>query len=162
MAAPVLTQRALNRATLARQLLLERSDLTPVKAIEKLAGMQAQAPLSPYVGLWTRLRHFEAEQLADLMRRRKVVRASLMRVTVHLVTARDALAWRALLTRVAEGGWRGSQWSKQIGSADPAEVLAAARKLIDVEAIGRTDLGLLLSQQFPDADPYALGGTALY
>jgi hypothetical protein len=162
MAAPVLTQRALNRATLSRQLLLERSDLTAVKAIERLAGMQAQAPLSPYVGLWTRLRDFEPEQLADLMRRRKVVRSSLMRVTVHLVTARDALAWRALLTRVAEGGWRGSQWSKQIGSADPADVLAAARELIDVEAIGRTDLGILLAQRFPDADPYALGGTALY
>jgi Winged helix DNA-binding domain len=162
MATPVLTLRALNRATLSRQLLLERSDLKPIKAIERLAGMQAQAPLSPYVGLWTRLHDFEPEQLADLMRRRKVVRASLMRVTIHLVSARDALAWRALLTRVAEGGWRGSQWSKQIGDADPAEVLAAARQLIDVDAIGRTDLGLLLAQRFPQADPYALGGTVMY
>jgi Winged helix DNA-binding domain len=162
MAAPVLTLRALNRATLSRQLLLERSDLSALKAIERLAGMQAQAPLSPYVGLWTRLRDFEPEQLADLMRRRKVVRASLMRVTIHLVSARDALAWRTLLTRVAEGGWRGSQWSKQIGDADPAEVLTAVRELIDVEAIGRTDLGLLLAQRFPQADPFALGGTAMY
>jgi hypothetical protein len=143
-------------------MLLERVDLTPSKAVERLAGMQAQAPLSPYVGLWTRLNGFEAEQLADLMRRRAVVRATLMRVTVHLVTARDALAWRPILQRVADGGWRGSQWSKQIGTAKPAAVLAAARELIDVEPVGRTELGNVLGQRFPDADPYALGGTVMY
>jgi Winged helix DNA-binding domain len=161
-APPVLSRRALGRATLARQLLLERSDLPPVRAIERLAGMQAQAPLSPYVGLWTRLHGFEAQQLADLLRRRTVVRATLMRVTVHLVTARDALAWRPILQQVADGGWRGSQWSKQIGTADPAAVLAAAREWIDVDAVGRTELGNLLGQRFPDADPYALGGTVMY
>jgi hypothetical protein len=143
-------------------MLLERVDLTPANAVERLAGMQAQAPLSPYVGLWTRLNGFEAEQLADLRRRRAVVRATLMRVTVHLVTARDALAWRPILQRVADGGWRGSQWSKQIGTAKPAAVLAAARELIDVEPVGRTELGNVLGQRFPDADPYALGGTVMY
>src|SRR5580765_3041023 len=113
-------------------MLLERATVSPTAAIERLAGLQAQAPLSPYVGLWTRLQDFETDQLADLMRRRQVVRASLMRVTIHLVTARDALAWRPPLQRVAEGGWRGSQWSKQIGTADPHQVLSAARELIDV------------------------------
>jgi hypothetical protein len=161
-APPLLTRRALNRATLARQLLLERAQLPAPRAIERLAGLQAQAPLSPYVGLWTRLQAFQAEELADLMRRRAVVRATLMRVTVHLVTARDALAWRPILQRVADGGWRGSQWSKQIGTAQPSAVLAAARELIDVEAVGRTELGNLLAQRFPDADPYALGGTVMY
>ena len=158
----VLSRRALNRATLARQMLLDRVDLPALRAIERLAGMQAQAPLSPYVGLWTRLRGFEAEELADLMRRRKLVRASLMRVTVHLVSARDALAWRPILQRVAEGGWRGSQWSKQIGTAHAEDVLKAARELIDVDAVGRTELGKLLAQRFPDADAYALGGTVMY
>jgi hypothetical protein len=162
MAPTVLSQRALGRATLARQMLLERQDVTPTTAIERLAGMQAQAPLSPYVGLWTRLRDFEPEQLADLMRRRKVVRASLMRVTIHLVTARDALAWRPIIQRVAEGGWRGSQWSKQIGSATPGEVVAAARDLLDGRSLGRTEIGKILGERWPDADPFALGGTVLY
>ena len=79
------------------------------------------------------------------MRRRRVVRASLMRVTIHLVSARDALAWRPIIQRVAEGGWRGSQWSKQIGDADPAEVVAAARELLDGQAIGRTEIGKQLA-----------------
>lgn len=158
----VLSPRALNRATLARQMLLERAAVRPLTAIERLAGLQAQAPLSPYVGLWTRVQGFETEQLADLVRRRVVVRATLMRVTVHLVTARDALAWRPILQRVADGGWRGSQWSKQIGTAQPSDVLAAARELIDVEAVGRTELGNVLAERFPDADAYALGGTVMY
>jgi hypothetical protein len=162
VAPTVLTQRALNRATLARQMLLQRVDLAPLKAVERLAGMQAQAPLSPYVGLWTRLRGFEAEQLARLVCQRKVVRASLMRVTIHLVSAPDALAWRPVLQRVADGGWRGSQWSKQIGAANPTEVLAAAREILDERAVGRTELGTLLAERFPDADPYALGGTVMY
>jgi Winged helix DNA-binding domain len=143
-------------------MLLERTAVSPTAAIERLAGLQAQAPLSPYVGLWTRFPDFDADQLADLMRRRLVVRASLMRVTIHLVTARDALAWRPILQRVAEGNWRGSQWSKQIGPARPDDILAAARELIDVDAMGRTDLGKALSQRFPEADAYALGGTVMY
>jgi hypothetical protein len=162
MAAKVLSQRALGRATLARQMLLERQRVTPIAAIERLAGMQAQAPLSPYVGLWTRLHGFEAEQLATLMRRRQVVRASLMRVTIHLVSARDALAWRPVIQRVADGGWRGSQWSKQIGSATGPEVVAAARELLDGRAMGRTEIGRVLGERWPDADPFSLGGTVLY
>jgi hypothetical protein len=158
----VLSQRALNRATLARQMLLERQDLRPTAAVERLAGMQAQAPLSPYVGLWTRLEGFQAEDLADLIRRRRLVRASLMRVTIHLVSARDALAWRPIIQRVAEGGWRGSQWSKQIGSAPAEQVVAAARELLDGQAIGRTEIGKRLAERWPDADPFALGGTVLY
>ena len=162
VAAKTLTVRELNRATLARQMLLERADVTPLTAIERLAGMQAQAPLSPYVGLWTRLGRFEAEQLADLIRRRAVVRASLMRMTIHLVTARDALAWRPVLQPMAEGGWRGSQWSKQIGSAGPAESSPPRASCWTAGAVGRTELGQLLAERFPDADPFALGGTVLY
>jgi hypothetical protein len=162
MPADVLSLRALGRATLARQMLLERHDVSALTAIQRLAGMQAQAPLAPYVGLWTRLQAFSAEELADLFRRRMVVRATMMRVTVHLVSARDALAWRPVLQRVVEGGWRGSQWSKQIGSATGPEVLRAARELLDGQALGRTAIGNVLAERWPDADPFALGGTVLY
>jgi len=85
----VLTLRELNRATLARQLLLERRALTVPTAIERIACMQAQWPPAPYVGLWARLARFERSSLERLLLRRKVVKATLMRATLHLATARD-------------------------------------------------------------------------
>lgn len=90
-----LDDRALNRATLARQLLLERADLPAHDAIALLCGMQAQEPHAPYTGLWSRLRGFDPAELSGLLLERRVVRTHLMRRTVHLVTAEDALGWRA-------------------------------------------------------------------
>jgi hypothetical protein len=84
-----LTQRELNRATLARQLLLRRDRLSPVRAIERLAGLQAQLPSSPYLALWARLEGFERASLERALARRRVVKALLMRATMHLVSARD-------------------------------------------------------------------------
>ncbi|HST15414.1 MAG TPA: winged helix DNA-binding domain-containing protein [Gaiellaceae bacterium] len=84
-----LTPRELNRATLARQLLLDRADLGACEAIHRLAGLQAQDSNGPYLGLWSRLRDFDrAELTADVMERRVVV-ATLQRVTMHIVTAAD-------------------------------------------------------------------------
>jgi hypothetical protein len=85
----VLTLRELNRATLARQFLLERRKLSAVSAIERLAGMQAQWPQAPYVGLWTRIPGFRRETLERAIRSGKVVKATVMRGTLHLVTERD-------------------------------------------------------------------------
>ena len=81
--------RELNRATLARQLLLERRRLPVVRALERLAGLQAQWAPAPYVGLWTRLAGFGRETLERALRREQAVRAVLMRGTVHLVSRRD-------------------------------------------------------------------------
>ena len=89
MAERVLTQRELNRTTLARQLLLRRERLSPARAIERLAGLQAQLPSSPYVALWARLDGFERSALERALMRRGVVKALLMRATMHLVSARD-------------------------------------------------------------------------
>ncbi|NJQ05373.1 winged helix DNA-binding domain-containing protein [Streptomyces lonarensis] len=90
----VLDDRALNRATLARQYLLERSDAAPLDVVSHLAGVQAQEPQEPFVGLWARTRGFRPEALDALVTGRAVVRTHLMRRTVHLVAASDALAWR--------------------------------------------------------------------
>jgi len=102
MIAPVrtLSPRALNRAVLARQLLLERSPAPLPRALERVAGIQAQYAPSMYVGLWSRLEGFEREALTRALERRSVVQGTLMRMTIHLVSRRDywplALAVRAV------------------------------------------------------------------
>jgi hypothetical protein len=85
----VLSHRVVNRTTLLRQLLLHRERLSPVRAVERLAGLQAQLASSPYLALWSRLDGFERESLERALRRRAVVKALLMRATMHLVSARD-------------------------------------------------------------------------
>jgi hypothetical protein len=85
----VLTQRELNRTTLLRQLLLRRERLSPVRAIERLAGLQAQLASSPYLALWARVEGFERASLERALKRRAVVKALLMRSTLHLVSVRD-------------------------------------------------------------------------
>ncbi|HEV8527446.1 MAG TPA: crosslink repair DNA glycosylase YcaQ family protein, partial [Actinomycetes bacterium] len=97
-----ISQRALNRALLDRQLLLQRSSTRAVDAIDHLVGMQAQVPLQPYFGLWSRLDAFDPSELAELITQRLVVRVALMRNTVHLVTAADCLALRPLIQPVMD------------------------------------------------------------
>lgn len=102
-----LTLRELNRATLARQMLLQREAMGPVEAIERLAGLQAQYSPSPYIGLWSRLVDFRQEHLTDALLARMVVKASLMRWTLHLASARD---YPYFTRAIAEA--RTSVWSK--------------------------------------------------
>jgi hypothetical protein len=94
----VLTLRELNRATLARQLLLERKRLPPAEVLERLVGMQAQWPPSPYIGIWTRTTSFRRETLERQLARATVVKANVMRQTLHLVTRRDYALLRAALS----------------------------------------------------------------
>lgn len=94
----VLTPRELNRALLARQLLLERKRLSPKAVIERLVGMQAQWPAAPYVGIWTRTTSFRRETLERELERGAVVKATVMRQTLHLVTRRDYALMRAALS----------------------------------------------------------------
>ncbi|HEY1014461.1 MAG TPA: winged helix DNA-binding domain-containing protein, partial [Herpetosiphonaceae bacterium] len=158
-AAEVLGQRALNRALLARQLLLERAELPALAAIERLAGMQAQAPDPPYVGLWTRLAGFEAGELSGLIRERRAVRIALMRSTIHLVSDEDCLLFRPLLQPVLERGLRGT-YGRQLAGLEPAEVAAAARPLVEEQPRTFQELGTLLKERWPERDAHALGQAA--
>src|SRR6188472_4602145 len=99
---PLLDVTTLNRALLARQALIEPSDLPPLALIEHLGGLQSQAPNPPYIGLWTRLPTFQHEALSTLIRDRSAVRLALMRSTIHLVSADDSLWLRPLLQPVIE------------------------------------------------------------
>jgi len=85
----VLSTRELNRAVLARQLLLERSTLTPEHAVEQVAGLQTQYAPSGYIGLWSRLAEFEREHLTDALMQGRIVQGWVMRCTIHMVAASD-------------------------------------------------------------------------
>jgi len=89
MAERILTERELNRAVLARQLLLERVDLPVPRAVERVGGLQTQDARSGYIGLWSRLAGFERDDLTRALERRSVVQATVMRITIHTVSARD-------------------------------------------------------------------------
>ncbi|MBO0725604.1 MAG: winged helix DNA-binding domain-containing protein, partial [Blastocatellia bacterium] len=100
MADRILKLRELNRATLARQMLLGRETLSVPAAIERLVGLQAQLASAPYAGLWTRLRDFRREDLAREIENRKVIKATMMRATLHLCAAEDYLRFRTALKPV--------------------------------------------------------------
>ena len=86
---PALSTRALNRAVLARQLLLERSTLPIPKAIERVAGLQTQYAPTAYIGLWSRLQGFERDALTRALERRRVIQGTLMRSTIHMASRTD-------------------------------------------------------------------------
>lgn len=158
-----LTRRALNRALLARQLLLERAGLTPAGAIEHLVGMQAQLPTAPYVGLWSRLLDFRPEHLSQLLTDRAAVRTSLMRATIHLVTAPDCLALHPVLETVHERGFQvGSPFGRRLRGVDLDAVLSAGRVLLDERPRTLSDLGAALAGRWPDRDPASLAQAVRY
>jgi len=155
--AQVLDRRSLNRALLARQLLLERRIASAVAAIERLVGMQAQAPNLPYVGLWARLRGFRHEELSRLIETRKAVRLSLMRNTIHLVTARDAFGIKPLFMRLGERGYlRGSPWGRDMRDADLASIGRAGREIMGEKPRTVADLAKHLARRFPSHDGVAM------
>jgi Winged helix DNA-binding domain len=100
----VLSKRQLNRALLARQLLLERGRTSLPKTLERIGGIQAQYAPSMYVGLWTRMEGFERDQLDRALVRRSVVQGTLMRITIHLVSANDWWPF-AIALRDARRDW---------------------------------------------------------
>lgn len=119
--------------------------------------MQAQAPNQPYIGLWSRLQAFHTDQLSRLIESRTAVRISLMRNTIHLVTARDAIGLKPLFTPFGERGFlRGSPWGRDMRDADFVSIHAAARELLAQRPRTVAELGKLLAQKFPKHDGEAM------
>jgi hypothetical protein len=157
VSADVLDIRRLNRATLERQLLLRRTDMAPLAAVDHLVGLQAQVPLNPYTALWSRLVGFDPADLARLMEDRAVARIVVMRGTIHLVTADDALALRPLAQPVLDRELRMHRdYAPLIPDIDVPAVLAAARPLLDERPRTQPQLRKLLAERFPAHDPGVL------
>lgn len=154
---PLLGRRALNRALLARQLLLRRRKLGALAAIEHLAGMQAQAPNAPYIGLWSRLAGFRHEELAALITGRQAVRIAVMRGTVHLVSAADCLAMRPLVQAVFDRELRRhGNWGAGLAGMDLGALAAAGRALVEERPRTMAQLRALLQARWADRDAGSL------
>ena len=149
-----LTLRDLNRATLARQMLLARERVAAVDAVGRLAGMQAQEPRPPFVGLWTRVEGFEREELDAAIASRDVVRATLMRATLHLLPARDYWPYRAALEPALTAAFEGNA-GKFADGMDLDRVLAVARNELAGGARDFKELTAALVKAFPDVDERA-------
>ncbi|MBQ0985446.1 AlkZ family DNA glycosylase [Streptomyces sp. F63] len=154
----VLDDRALNRATLARQLLLEPAGLTAEAAVAHLGGLQTQEPQEPFTGLWSRLRAFKPSHLSGLLTERRVVRTHLMRCTIHLVTADDALAWRSrhdsMLRQRVLGVYRSELAGVDLGG------LAAVGRAVMADAEPRTMSELLraVGERWPAPERWPAAG----
>jgi DNA glycosylase AlkZ-like len=124
----LLTRRELNRALLARQLLLERQPMTVVKAVERLGGLQAQSTPSPYLSLWTRLEGFQRDELTQALTGRRLVKALLQRGTLHIATPRDF--WAIAKARRELGG---ILWPPAYEALVPKSTLAKLAALVVAE-----------------------------
>jgi hypothetical protein len=156
VAAPeTLTLRALNRATLARQMLLAREAVTVVEAVERLGGLQAQEARPPFAALWARVEGFRREDLAAALRDRSLVRGMLMRATLHLVSAGDYAAFRPALAPVMAGALTALRGRDE--GLDIEALLPVARRLAQERPRTFGELRPLLSEAFPGVDERALG-----
>lgn len=157
----VLYRRALNRATLHRQLLLHRATLDVVEAVHRVGGLNAQHPNDPYLALHSRLAGFTLADLTTAIARRRLVRSTMMRATQHLVTPADFRSLRPvlapLLTRVQR-----NTFGRRTAGVDLGQVVAEARGLLADGVLTRPELGRRLAASRPGADGMALAWSVQY
>jgi len=151
----LLTTRALNRALLARQMLLAREKLTAPEAVERLVAMQAQIARPPFVGLWTRLHDFKRSELADALHARQLVRVTSLRGTLHVMTTPDYLALRGALQPMLTRGTL-SILRDRASSLDMAALDAEARRFFGKSAATFDALRDHLKAKFPKRDERAM------
>lgn len=157
MPGDVLDLRSLNRATLSRQLLLERSPIGVVDAVAHVVGLQAQVPTNPYLGLWSRLDGFQPEHLGRILVDRQLVRIAAMRSTIHLLTADDCLVLRPLAQPVLDRELeRHRDHAPSLAGLDLEPALAFARQLVAEQPRSGRELRTAFAERFPDLDPAAL------
>ena len=150
-----LSQRALNRALLARQMLLERETTTALDAIARLVGLQAQMPRPPFVGLWTRLRDFRRAELVGALHDRSAVRVTSMRGTLHVMTSTDYCAMRGALQPMLSRGM--SSILRDRGAALDIDALdAEARRFFGKAAATFDALRNHLEAKYPKGDERAM------
>jgi DNA glycosylase AlkZ-like len=153
----VLSRRALGRATLGRQLLLERAPMAPVDAVAHLVGLQAQVPRDPYLALWSRLDRFDPVAVGRLIEERALVRTAVMRSTIHLVTADDCLWLRPLVQPVLDAELvRHRDHAPHLRDADVKPVLGRAAELLAATPMTPAALGRALAGEFPALDGPAM------
>jgi hypothetical protein len=151
----VLGVRDLNRATLARQMLLDRAAVSVSDAVERLVGLQAQLAVAPFVGLWTRLASFERDDLARALESRAIVKATYVRATLHLVTADDYARFRATLEPMLTEA--GKTIAKTRGADfDREKLLAAARAFIAEKPRTFAEISDMVAGLDPAADVGAM------
>ena len=149
MSERVLSTRELNRALLARQLLLERSKLRPARAIERVAGLQTQYAPSGYVGLWSRLHDFHRGALTKALEQGRVVQATLMRATIHMVSAADYPLFAEAIRRSRRDWWSRVQRHRIEGLDMKAVARTLRRALADGPRRQTELLELLQAEGFP-------------
>lgn len=155
MSEATLSLKALNRATLARQMLLRRTDVSSKQAIKQLVGLQAQAPMSPYVGLWSRVEGFQRNGLAQLLETGEVIKATTMRATLHLITSADYAYFRETLQPVLTASWH-SITKRKAQDLDMGRILSLAKPYFQESPRSFEELSQFLSNAFPDLDVGAL------
>jgi hypothetical protein len=151
----ILTLRELNRTTLARQMLLSRTSGPTPETVSRLVGLQAQSAMAPFVGLWTRIEGLEREDVAGLIEDKTILKATMMRGTLHLVTAEDYLRFRSTLQPVLDAALAGILKGRA-DDLDVPKLLDAAEPFLEESPRSFAEITKMAEKLFPGTDPGAM------